>query len=80
MCKKPSFSPHKKFLKTKQNIRYLTGIMRGLLLGGKSATKANCALVGKLSGICYRILGKILELNNFQNHVEINFEVPLYTH
>jgi len=26
------------------------------------------------------ILGKILELNNFQNYVEINFEVSLYTH
>jgi len=25
-------------------------------------------------------LGKILELNNFQNYVEINFEVSLYTH
>ena len=25
-------------------------------------------------------LGKILELNNFQNYVEINFEVSLYAH
>jgi len=36
MCKKPSFSFHKKFLKMKQNIRYLTGIMRGLLPGGRA--------------------------------------------
>ena len=28
----------------------------GLLLGGKSATQATCALAGKFAGICYHVI------------------------
>ena len=50
----------------------LTGIMRGLLLGGKSVTQATCALAGKLASICYHVIKDGV----YKGVVKKSFRVP----